>query len=61
MAGFFDKVGLVGQRLLNDTHRLFHYFHRIQNGHITEQGFHKQTSILQGVVELALARWSGLR
>ena len=36
MAGLSDKVGLIGQRLLNATHRLFHYFHCIQDGHITE-------------------------
>lgn len=59
MASLSDKLGLIGQRLLNATHRLFHYFHRIQDGYITEQGFRKQISILQVAVELALTDGRG--
>ena len=48
-------AGHIGQRLLDATHKLFHYCRRIRDGDITERGFHRQISILRGEVESALA------
>lgn len=49
------EAGTIGQRLLDATHKLFHYCHRIRDGTISQRGFYRQISILRAEVESALA------
>lgn len=49
------EAGKIGQRLLDATHKLFHYCHRIRDGTISPRGFYRQISILRAEAESALA------
>lgn len=51
-------AGRVGEELLNRTHRLFHYWHRIRDDGLTRRGFESQMTRLRREVESLLTEGS---
>lgn len=47
-------AGKIGQKRLDCTHRLFHYWHRLRDGDLTRQGFESQMARLKREVESLL-------